>query len=193
VLIEDGIDAFECELLLPAKPVGVLLFQAGEARGDERFCEGLVDLALGAKLAVLILPFPVEGGDEEPADARVLQRLLGAAWLWLCGEDWSAELPKACFGAGAMAAPMLRRASSPDPQFRALVVYEGLADMGEADLEEVEVPTLFVADAEDPVDAGLHQRAADVTHGEHKVLLVDRNLPPPRAVMEWISSRLRGS
>src|SRR5258708_2091045 len=60
-----------------------------------------------------------------------------------------------------------------------------ISDMSEIDLEEVRIPSLFIADGTDPLDAALHQEVAALLRCESKLLLLDRLLIPPSAAVDW--------
>ena len=187
VLVEHGIHVYECDLILPKQPRGAVLFCGG--RGvEESFCAAMVDALCLQDIAVLKLPHnePQWSDDvAEESDSMHLALSLHAASRWLASEHWALGLAQGYFGVGAMAAPMLRKASDPDEGLQAVVIVEGSADMCDADLEQVEVPSLFIADGQDPLDSEFHREVASMLHCESKVILLDKLLAPPATAVGW--------
>lgn len=186
VLIDGPRRAFECELMLPKRPRGTVVFAAGQGL-EEGFCSAMIDALSSAQVAVLQLPQLAGTWDEmeETPSPAELGACLQAACHWLERESWTSGLAQGFFGVGGMAAPMLLMASDAPPLLQAMVIVEGSADMSEADLEQVQIPSLFIADAQNPLDADLHQEVALMLHCESKVVLLDKLLVPPMLALDW--------
>jgi hypothetical protein len=191
VLVEGRSRSYECELMLPKHPRGQVVLADGKGV-EENFCAAMIDALFEAEIAVLRLPAePSLDGDDAPQDTVALDEALRAACAWADQEPWAAGLAQGLFGVGAMAAPMLLRATLAPQPLRAVVIVEGMADMSEADLEEVRVPTLFIADGTDPIDSELHQEVAALLRCESKVILLDRLLIPPSTAVDWYLDHFR--
>jgi hypothetical protein len=187
VLIGEGEHAFEADLYLPRRPWGAVIFAASPA------CEGeamhaWLEAIFHSDLAVLCPEqngLQLDQGYDEVWDSEGQLKMLSSASRWLGEESWTSGLVQGLFGSGPMAAPVLRLAAESPPLIQAVVIHEGSADMSEADLEEIEIPSLFIADSSDPLDAELHEAVSQMLHCESRLILLDRALMPPRAAVDW--------
>ena len=184
-LLLDGADhPFEADLYLPENPWGAVIF-GGAWRLDPGFVTAMLEALVSSRLAVLAPRFGGLSGQEEPWDSGYQLRQLGAASRWLAHEKWTGGLAQGLFASGPLAAPALRLAAEPPPPLQAVMIFEGSAEMSDVDLEEVRVPTLFVAEGGDPLDAELHEAVAQMLRCESRLILLDQALVPPRAAVGW--------
>ncbi len=187
VLVGEGEHAFEADLYLPRRPWGAVIFAAAPGSEGEAM-HAWLEAIFHSDLAVLC---PVQSGmqlDQGYDDAWDTEQqlaMLSSASRWLSEESWTTGLVQGLFGSGHMAAPVLRLASESPSPIQAVVIHEGSADMSEADLEEIEIPSLFIADSSDPLDAELHEAVSQMLHCESRLILLDKALMPPRASVDW--------
>lgn len=192
VLVEDGVNSFEAELYLPRRPWGAVIFAAaGSSDGDAM--HAWLEAIIATELAVLN---PLPGADLnedffDTWDAGEQLKKLCAASRWLSEESCTSGLAQGLFGSGPLAAPVLRMAADAPHLIQAVVIHEGSADMSEADLDEVGIPSLFIADSSDPLDAELHEAVAQGLRCESRLILLDKVLMPPRAAVDWFVDHFR--
>jgi hypothetical protein len=181
VLVGDGRRTFQADLFLPREPWAAVVFAGERAEG---FGAAMLDALIAMRLAVLI-PFFL------PEDVAGDLRKIRSCCRWLSEESWTSGLAQGLFGSGELAAPVLRMAALNPASLQAVVVYEGSADMSEADLEEVRVPSLFIADSDNPLDAELHEAVASMLHCESRMILLDKALMPAASAVDWYTDHFR--
>jgi hypothetical protein len=193
VLVEDSTAAFEADLYLPRRPWGALIF-APAREHEAGFAMAMLESACALELAVIIpqLHAPEDDEDAWPShEAGEHLSRLAACSRWLGGEDLTSGLAQGLFASGPFASAALRLCAGRISPLQALVVYEGRADMSEADLEEVRVPSLFVADGEEALDTELHEAVASSLHCESRLILLDSALVPPGAAVDWFADHFK--
>jgi len=195
VLIEGSGTPFEADLYLPRRPRGAVIF-AALGGAHEPFKLAMLEAVVSAELADLTMPFSedaLDGDWEADWDNQDSLARLWDASQWLGRESWTAGLDQGLFGSGALAAPVLRMAADRPELMKAVVIFEGSADMSEADLEEIEIPALFIADSSDPLDAELHEAVAQMLHCESRLVLLDKTLIPPKSAVELYLDHFDGT
>ncbi|HET9753648.1 MAG TPA: alpha/beta hydrolase [Myxococcales bacterium] len=192
-------------LLLPSRPLGVVLFV--DVSGSTSCSPSHLFLARAleeAGLASLVLNLLTRS--EAAADARtgwlrgdvpLLAGRIGAALRWLAARAETSDLPVGLF-ASDVAAPAALAAASEEPALAAVVCCAGPALAAQPGLERVRAPTLLVARAEQPVQAAAGQVLAQL-HCEKELALAQDGAPGgadgglrtvASAAARWFNQRL---
>lgn len=158
-------------LVLPERPVGVVLFVHGA--GSDGGYQGSATQATAldfARADIATLRFDQSvvapgGGDGEHtyyvhADIVMLARQLEKALGWLRVDPTTRKLPCALHGQGASAAVVMQLAAWRGAELAALVVCDGQVELaGKNALDNVRVPSLLIVSGRDPDVAGLNRMA----------------------------------
>ena len=165
----------EGQLLLPARPRGVVLFAHGSGSG--RFSprnQAVAELLRTRGLATLLMDLltPMEAEDRRLVfDIPLLaERLLRAA-SWLQAQPATATLPLGLFGASTGAGAALTAAAQRPDRVRAVVSRGGRPDLATG-LELVRAPTLLIVGSEDTTVVALNRKALEHLHCEKRLDLV---------------------
>jgi len=172
----------EAELVVPSRPLGVVLFAhgSGSSRHSPRNQFVARMLRSEAHVATLLtdLLTEAEGRSSRTADLRFdipfLAGRLADVVEWLAQDARTHGLPIGLFGASTGAAAALATAADERDRVRAVVSRGGRPDLcGVATLEQVRAPTLLIVGSEDPVVLELNQEAARAIHAECRVKIVE--------------------
>lgn len=167
VIIPVGDAQLTADLVLPAQPVGVVLFShgSGSSRHSPRnvaVARTLNDSGFGTVLADLLTP------DEDEVDARtadlrfdigLLASRLAGIIDWLAVERPAGDVPIGLFGASTGAAAALVAATSRADRVSAVVSRGGRPDLAEEALAQVRTPTLLLVGGLDEEVITLNERA----------------------------------
>jgi len=158
-------------LMLPERPVGVVLFAHGASPdGGHRNAAtqaSAIDF-VRAGLATLcfdqagVAPGGGEGGHRYflHADIVLLARQLEKALGWLRIDPSTRQLPCGLYGHGASAAVVMQLAAWRGSELAALAVCDAQVELaGKAALGNVRVPSLLIVSGRDPDVAGLNRMA----------------------------------
>ncbi|MEU8296341.1 dienelactone hydrolase family protein [Micromonospora sp. NPDC048909] len=173
VTIPVGDAGLPADLVLPADPVGVVLFAHGS--GSSRHSPRNVAVAqvfnrqaLGTVLVDLLTP------EEDEVDARtaelrfdigLLAGRLAAIVDWLAAEPATRGLPIGLFGASTGAAAALVGAAARPDQVRAVVSRGGRPDLAGTALAAVRAPTLLLVGGLDEQVITLNEQAREALPG----------------------------
>lgn len=158
-------------LMLPERPVGVVLFAHGaSADGGYRNAatQATASDFVRAGLATLcfdqagIAPGGGDGGHRYyvHADIVLLARQLEKALGWLRIDPVTRKLPCGLYGQGASAAAVMQVAAWRGSELAALAVCDAQVELaGKAALDNVRVPSLLIVAGRDPDVAGLNRMA----------------------------------
>ncbi len=173
------------DLVLPADPVGVVVFAHGSGSGRHSPRNQQVAAALqGAGLGTLLMDLLTEEEDEVDAvtrhlrfDIPLLAGRLTDAVDWLDGAEGASGLPTATFGASSGAAAALITAADRPERVRAVISRGGRPDLAGDALERVLAPTLLIVGGADHHVLDLNRRAAGRLAGEHALAVGPRAGP----------------
>jgi putative phosphoribosyl transferase len=145
---------FEGELVIPARPVGVVVFAHGSGSGRRsprnRSVAAVLNEAGFGTLLVDLLD-PGEARDRAKVfDIELLAARLRAAVTFVRDDPRLAGLPIGLFGASTGAAAALRAAAAPEVKVSAIVSRGGRPDLAGDGLAAVDVPTLLIVGSRDP-------------------------------------------
>ncbi|MFC3503971.1 dienelactone hydrolase family protein [Micromonospora krabiensis] len=168
------------DLVLPADPVGVVLFAhgSGSSRHSPRntaVARVLNGQALGTVLVDLLTPA------EDVLDSRTAELRFDIPFLadrlsgivdWLGAEPSTRQLPIGLFGASTGAAAALVSASARPEQVRAVVSRGGRPDLAGAALAAVRAPTLLLVGGLDEQVITLNEQARDDLPGQVELRVV---------------------
>ncbi|MEU1587394.1 alpha/beta fold hydrolase [Micromonospora sp. NPDC005710] len=167
VTIPVGDAQLPADLMLPAQPVGVVLFAhgSGSSRHSPRnvaVARTLNERGLGTVLADLLTPAEDEV-DARTAELRfdigLLASRLAGIVDWLAVERPAGHVPIGLFGASTGAAAALVAASSRADRVAAVVSRGGRPDLAEDALAQVRTPTLLLVGGLDEEVITLNERA----------------------------------
>lgn len=158
-------------LVLPERPVGVVLFAHGA--GPDGGYQGGATQATAldfARADIASLRFDQSavapgGGEGEHTyyvhgDIVMLARQLEKALGWLRIDPGTRRLPLALYGQGASAAVVMQLAAWRGAELAALAVCDGQVELaGKNALDNVRVPSLLIVSGRDPDVAGLNRMA----------------------------------
>ncbi|MET7820597.1 dienelactone hydrolase family protein [Micromonospora zamorensis] len=167
VAIPVGDAQLPADLVLPAQPVGVVLFAhgSGSSRHSPRnvaVAGALNDRGLGTVLVDLLTP------TEDEVDARTAELRFDIGLLasrlagivdWLAVQRPAGDVPIGLFGASTGAAAALVAASSRADRVGAVVSRGGRPDLAEEALAQVRTPTLLLVGGLDEEVITLNERA----------------------------------
>ncbi|MBQ0979321.1 MULTISPECIES: dienelactone hydrolase family protein [Micromonospora] len=167
VAIPVGDAQLPADLMLPAQPVGVVLFAhgSGSSRHSPRnvaVARALNGRGLGTVLVDLLTP------TEDEVDARTAELRFDIGLLasrlagivdWLAVERPAGDVPIGLFGASTGAAAALVAASSRADRVGAVVSRGGRPDLAEEALAQVRTPTLLLVGGLDEEVITLNERA----------------------------------
>lgn len=164
-------------LVLPAAPVGVVLFAHGSGSSRHSPRNNYVAGVLHARgVGTLLLDLLMSGEDQDYRtrfDIDLLTRRLGGATRWLAGQPLTRSLPLGYFGASTGAAAALRAASAPGHTVRAVVSRGGRPDLaGSEALGRVACPTLLLVGSRDEEVLELNRQAASHLRCPHHLSVV---------------------
>lgn len=151
------------DLVLPASPVGAVVFAHGSGSG--RLSPRNLQVAArlnAAGLATLLFDLLTE---EEALDRRnvfnvaLLAGRLGAASRWMHNDAETAALPMGYFGASTGAAAALWAASELGDDVHAIVSRGGRPDLAAPRLSLVRAPTLLIVGGADTIVLELNRKA----------------------------------
>ncbi|SCL37265.1 Dienelactone hydrolase [Micromonospora pallida] len=172
--------ALTADLLVPADPVGVVLFAhgSGSSRHSPRnvaVAHTLNDRALGTVLVDLLTP-DEEQVDELTAELRfdidmLAGRLVGIV-DWLAADATLGRLPIGLFGASTGAAGALVAAAQRPDQVRAVVSRGGRPDLAGAALSRVRAPSLLLVGGRDEEVIALNESAMSSLDGVGELRVV---------------------
>ncbi|MGC4768600.1 dienelactone hydrolase family protein [Micromonospora sp. DT44] len=155
------------DLLLPAQPVGVVLFAHGSGSSRHSPRNVAVARALNARgLACVLVDLLTP--DEEKVDTRTAELRFDIGMLasrlagivdWLVAERPAGDVPIGLFGASTGAAAALVAAASRADRVGAVVSRGGRADLAGAALGQVRSPTLLLVGGLDEEVLALNERA----------------------------------
>ncbi len=156
--------SLEGELVLPAKPLGAVLFAHGSGSSRHSPRNAFVARALReAGVGTLLFDLLTVEEDRVYAtrfDIPLLSRRLGAATEWLRQEPAAGGLPIGYFGASTGAAAALVAAAERGHGIGAVVSRGGRPDLaGAVALRRVTAPTLLVVGSEDTEVIALNRQA----------------------------------
>ncbi|MFG1914522.1 dienelactone hydrolase family protein [Micromonospora sp. NPDC048898] len=167
VTIPVGDAQLPADLMLPAQPVGVVLFAHGG--GSSRHSPRNVAVARtlnGRGLATVLVDLLSPSEDEVDArtaelrfDIGLLASRLAGIVDWLAGERPAGAVPIGLFGASTGAAAALVAASSRADRVGAVVSRGGRPDLAGAALAQVRTPTLLLVGGLDEEVLTLNERA----------------------------------
>jgi putative phosphoribosyl transferase len=158
------------DLAVPAEARGAVLFAHGSGSSrrsprNRRVAGVLQEIGWATLLLDLLTP------SEEQIDlrtrelrfdiSRLAARLTGAA-DWLAGQDDTAQLPLAVFGASTGAAAALITAADRPERVRLVISRGGRPDLAGDALRQVVAPTLLIVGERDPQVRQLNESAAAV-------------------------------
>ncbi|MGC4810693.1 dienelactone hydrolase family protein [Micromonospora sp. DT228] len=167
VTIPVGDVALAADLMLPAQPVGVVLFAhgSGSSRHSPRnvaVARTLHDRGLATVLVDLLSPAEDEV-DARTAELRfdigLLASRLAGIVDWLAVERPAGDVPIGLFGASTGAAAALVAAASRADRVGAVVSRGGRPDLAGAALAQVRTPTLLLVGSLDEEVITLNERA----------------------------------
>lgn len=175
-----GDAAIDGDLVLPAEPVGLIVFAHGSGSGrhsprNRAVGAGLQERRLGTLLVDLLTP------DEEQIDLRtrrlrfdigLLAGRLEATTQWLADDPAMAEIRVGYFGASTGAAAALIAAARRPASVGAVVSRGGRPDLAGHHLRAVRAPTLLIVGGRDDVVIDLNRRAYDELRGERRIEIV---------------------
>ncbi|WP_433653025.1 dienelactone hydrolase family protein [Micromonospora zamorensis] len=167
VAIPVGDAQLSADLMLPAQPVGVVLFAhgSGSSRHSPRnvaVARALNGRGLGTVLVDLLTP------TEDEVDARTAELRFDIGLLasrlagivdWLAVQRPAGDVPIGLFGASTGAAAALVAASSRADRVGAVVSRGGRPDLAEEALAQVRTPTLLLVGGLDEEVITLNERA----------------------------------
>ncbi|MEU1681827.1 alpha/beta fold hydrolase [Micromonospora zamorensis] len=167
VAIPVGDAQLPADLMLPAQPVGVVLFAhgSGSSRHSPRnvaVARALNGRGLGTVLVDLLTP------TEDEVDARTAELRFDIGLLasrlagivdWLAVQRLAGDVPIGLFGASTGAAAALVAASSRADRVGAVVSRGGRPDLAEEALAQVRTPTLLLVGGLDEEVITLNERA----------------------------------
>ncbi len=143
----------EGELVIPPRPVGVVVFAHGSGSGrrsprNRAVAATLNQAGFGTLLVDLLEP--AEAGDRTNVfDIELLATRLRAAVTFVRDDPRLAGLPVGLFGASTGAAAALRAAAAPDVKVSAVVSRGGRPDLTGDGLAVVDAPTLLIVGGRD--------------------------------------------
>ncbi|WP_433128771.1 dienelactone hydrolase family protein [Micromonospora sp. CA-240977] len=209
VTIPVGDVQLPADLMLPAEPVGVVLFAhgSGSSRHSPRnvaVARTLTGRGLGTVLVDLLSPAEDEV-DARTAELRfdigLLASRLAGIIDWLAVERPAGDVPIGLFGASTGAAAALVAASSRADRVGAVVSRGGRPDLAGAALAQVRTPTLLLVGGLDEEVITLNERAlAELGEvGELRVIPGATHLFEEPGTLEqvadqagtWFTTRLR--
>ncbi|MEU4565641.1 hydrolase [Micromonospora sp. NPDC023956] len=172
--------ALTADLLVPAEPVGVVLFAhgSGSSRHSPRnvaVAHTLHERALATVLVDLLTP-QEEQVDEVTAELRFDIDLLAGRLVgivdWLAVEPALGRLPIGLFGASTGAAGALVAAADRPDRVRAVVSRGGRPDLAGAALSRVRAPTLLLVGGRDEQVLALNESALATLDGVGELRVV---------------------
>jgi putative phosphoribosyl transferase len=184
--VEQGLEitvagvTLQADLVVPDRPVGLIVFAHGSGSGrhssrNRYVARELHQVGLATALADLLTP------DEELADARGGQFRFDIGRLsvrvialtdWLRGHDASAGLDVGLFGASTGAAAALVAAAARPSTVEAVVSRGGRPDLAGEFLRLVFQPTLLIVGGNDPSVVELNRNAAELLPGQTRLDIV---------------------
>lgn len=199
VAIPVGDAQLPADLMLPAQPVGVVLFAhgSGSSRHSPRnvaVARALNDRGLGTVLVDLLTP------TEDEVDARTAELRFDIGLLasrlagivdWLAVQRPAGNVPIGLFGASTGAAAALVAASSRADRVGAVVSRGGRPDLAEEALAQVRTPTLLLVGGLDEEVITLNERAlAEMGEiGELRVILGATHLFEEPGTLEQVADQ----
>lgn len=164
------------DLVLPASPVGAVVFAHGSGSGrlSPRNLQVAAELN-AAGLATLLFDLLTEEEALDRAnvfDIALLARRLGAATRWLHAYAETAALPTGYFGASTGAAAALWAASEPGAHVLAIVSRGGRPDLAAPRLSLVHAPTLLIVGGADAIVLELNRKALADLRCENELAVV---------------------
>jgi predicted phosphoribosyltransferase/dienelactone hydrolase len=164
------------ELVLPPGAFGVVLFAHGSGSSrhsprNQAVARDLVAAGFGVLLFDLLTP-EEEGDRSNVFDVPLLGGRLATASRWLRGQEATAALPIAYFGASTGAGAALWAAAEPDLDVAAVVSRGGRPDLAGDRLGHVRCPTLLVVGSRDREVLALNERAERLLPGESRISVV---------------------
>jgi putative phosphoribosyl transferase len=183
-------------LYLPPEPKGFVIFASN--RDLMRIDRRQIDLgeALNRRGLGTLLFDLVETTDraEVESDIGVLAgRLIGATG-WSRKQWGVSGLPVGYVGSGLGSAAALSAAAALVPRVRAIATHGGRPDLAGEAIAAVQTPTLFAADAEDPVELRAAEAAAARLAGPHRIHRAAGNengrWPTTPAICHWMEWHL---
>ena len=172
--------ALEGNLVIPDRPLGIVLFAHGSGSGRHSPRNQLVAKALNdGRIATLLVDLLTE--DEEQIDVEthhlrfdiplLADRLTGAI-DWLEMHDATRALPVGLFGASTGAGAALIAAVSRPTRVKAIVSRGGRPDLADQAIPAVAAPTLLIVGGRDDVVIALNQMALDQLRCEKHLQIV---------------------
>lgn len=166
----------EGNLIIPHKPIGVVLFSHGSGSGRFSPRNQFVASVLNqAKIATLLLDLLTQEEDqiyENRFDIDLLTQRLLSAIDWLKKEKTIAGLKIGLFGASTGAASALRAAATLGKEISAVVSRGGRPDLAQAVLDKVVSPTLLIVGGQDFGVIELNQDAYEKIAAEKRLEIV---------------------
>ncbi|MEV0329657.1 dienelactone hydrolase family protein [Micromonospora echinospora] len=172
--------ALTADLIVPAEPVGVVLFAhgSGSSRRSPRnvaVAHTLNDRALATVLVDLLTP-EEERVDERTAELRFDIDLLAGRLVgivdWLAADPALGRLPIGLFGASTGAAGALVAAAERPDLVRAVVSRGGRPDLAGAALSRVRAPSLLLVGGRDEQVLALNESALSTLDGVGELRVV---------------------
>ena len=163
-------------LVVPAEPVGLMLFAhgSGSSRRSPRNL-AVAERLHAARLATLLfdLLFAAEEGNRRNVfDVPLLAGRLVAATRWATASARVAALPLGYFGASTGAAAALWAATEIGPQVRAVVSRGGRADLAGPVLDRVTAATMLIVGGADSAVLAVNQQAQRLLRCENRLVVV---------------------
>jgi putative phosphoribosyl transferase len=156
----------EGQLVLPAKPQGLVLFAHGSGSSRHSPRNNFVARELHAQhLGTLLLDLLTVGEEldyQTRFDIPLLTHRLLAATRWVLLSPATNHLPLAYFGASTGAAAALQAAAAMGTEIRAVVSRGGRPDLaGQRHLSQVQAPTLLLVGGDDTEVLELNRSACE--------------------------------
>jgi putative phosphoribosyl transferase len=176
VLVETGGIRLPGSLVVPADPVGAVLFAHGS--GSSRHSPRNVAVARrlhGLRLATLLFDLLTEEESQDRANVFdvdfLAERLIGAT-RWVREHEGIGSLPLGYFGASTGAAAALIAAAQLPKEVEAVVSRGGRPDLAGSALREVKAPTLLIVGGHDREVLALNRRAQGQIPGRCELAVV---------------------
>ncbi len=178
VVIEfDGL-ALPGHLVLPANPIGVVLFAhgSGSSRHSPRNLQ-VAEMLQEASIGTLLFDLLTEAEEVDRANVFDIELLAGrllAATAWAHERPDCAGLPIGYFGASTGAGAALWAAAVSAIRIAAVVSRGGRPDLAGVHLKEVTTPTLLVVGSRDTPVIDLNCDASELLAGPVRVVIIPR-------------------